>query len=141
VAIDKFTKWIEVKLVTCPKADRVLDFFDELVHRHGLPHRIITDLGSNYKNHQFWDTARIAGSTSGMSHSPILGQTDKSNVPMGWYSTPSRSVCTTLLTQKGASGSRNYPMHSGGFVHNLPSRQGSHLTSWSTSPKLSYLPM
>jgi ribonuclease HI len=32
VAIDKFTKWIEVKLVTCPKADRVLDFLDELVH-------------------------------------------------------------------------------------------------------------
>jgi hypothetical protein len=26
VAIDKFTKWIEVKTVTCPKADRVLDF-------------------------------------------------------------------------------------------------------------------
>jgi hypothetical protein len=26
VAIDKFTKLIEVKLVTCPKADRVLDF-------------------------------------------------------------------------------------------------------------------
>jgi hypothetical protein len=31
VAIDKFTKWIEVKLVTCPKADRVLNFLDELV--------------------------------------------------------------------------------------------------------------
>jgi hypothetical protein len=43
VAIDKFTKWIEVKLVTCPKVDRVLDFLDELVHRYGLPHRIITD--------------------------------------------------------------------------------------------------
>jgi hypothetical protein len=28
VAIDKFTKWIEVKPVTCPKADRVLDFLD-----------------------------------------------------------------------------------------------------------------
>jgi hypothetical protein len=41
VAIDKFTKWIEVKPVTCPKADRVLDFLDELVHRYGLPHRII----------------------------------------------------------------------------------------------------
>jgi hypothetical protein len=39
VAIDKFTKWIEVKLVTCPKADIVLDFLDELVHRYGLPHR------------------------------------------------------------------------------------------------------
>jgi hypothetical protein len=53
VAIDKFTKWIEVKLVTCPKADRVLDFLDELVHRYGLPHHIITDLGSNFNNHQF----------------------------------------------------------------------------------------
>jgi hypothetical protein len=31
VAIDMFTKWIEAKLVTCPKADRVLDFLDELV--------------------------------------------------------------------------------------------------------------
>jgi hypothetical protein len=39
VAIDKFTKWIEVKPVTCPKADRVLNFLDELVHRYRLPHR------------------------------------------------------------------------------------------------------
>jgi hypothetical protein len=53
VAIDKFTKWIEVNPVTCPKADRVLDFLDELIHRYGLPHRIITDLGSNFNNHQF----------------------------------------------------------------------------------------
>jgi hypothetical protein len=53
VAIDKFTKCIEVKTVTYPKADRVLDFLDELVHRYGLPHRIIIDLGSNFNNHQF----------------------------------------------------------------------------------------
>jgi hypothetical protein len=54
VAIDKFTKWIEVKAVTYPKVDRVLSFLDELVHRYGLPHRIITYLGSNFNNHQFW---------------------------------------------------------------------------------------
>jgi hypothetical protein len=53
VVIDKFTKWIEVKPVTFPKADRVLDFLDELVHRYGLPHRINTDLGLNFNNHQF----------------------------------------------------------------------------------------
>jgi hypothetical protein len=46
-----FTKWIEVNPVTCPKADRVLDFLDELVHLYGLPYRIITDLGSNFNNH------------------------------------------------------------------------------------------
>jgi hypothetical protein len=53
VGIDKFIKWIEVQPVTCPKAERVLDFSDELVHRYGLPHRIITNLGSNFNNHQF----------------------------------------------------------------------------------------
>jgi hypothetical protein len=55
VAIDKFTKWIEVKPVTCPKADRVLDLLDEIMHRYGLPHHIISNLGSNFNNHQFWE--------------------------------------------------------------------------------------
>jgi hypothetical protein len=31
--------------------NRVLDFFDELVHCYELPHRIITNLGSNFNNH------------------------------------------------------------------------------------------
>jgi hypothetical protein len=67
VAVDKFTKWIEVKPVTCPKADRVLDFLDELVHRYGLPHRIITNLGSPTSTiTSSGNTARTAGSTSGM---------------------------------------------------------------------------
>jgi hypothetical protein len=61
VAIDKFTKWIKVKPVTCPKADKVLDFLDELVHHYGLPHRIITDLGSNFNNHQFWEYCENSG--------------------------------------------------------------------------------
>jgi hypothetical protein len=61
VAIDKFTKWIEVKPVRWPKADRVLDFLDELVHRYGLPHRIIIDLGSNFNNHQFWEYCENSG--------------------------------------------------------------------------------
>jgi hypothetical protein len=55
VAIDKFTKWIEVKSVTCPKAGRVLHLLDELVHCYRLPHRIIKDLGSNINNHLFWE--------------------------------------------------------------------------------------
>jgi hypothetical protein len=29
VAIDKFTKWIKVKPVTCPKADSVLDGYQD----------------------------------------------------------------------------------------------------------------
>jgi hypothetical protein len=129
VAIDKFTKWIEVKLVTCPKADRVLDFLDELVHRYGLLHRIITDLGSNFNNHQFREYCEDSGINVRYAQSPIHGPTDKSSAPMGWYSTLSRSDYRTLLTRKGASGSRNYPTHSRGFVLTLPSQQGNHHTS------------
>jgi hypothetical protein len=44
-----------------PKADRVLDFLDELVHHYGLPHHIITDLGSNFNNHQFWEYYKNSG--------------------------------------------------------------------------------
>jgi hypothetical protein len=36
----------------------------------------------------------------------------------------SRSSYTTLLTLKEASESRNYPMHSGGYVLSLPSQWG-----------------
>jgi hypothetical protein len=141
VAINKFTKWIEVKPVTCPKSDRVLDFLDELVHRYGLPHRNITDLGSNLTITSSGSTTRTAGSTSNMSQLRILGPMDKSSMPMGWYSTLSRSDCTMLLIQKEASGSRNYPMRSGGYVLNPPSQQDSRHTSWSTAPKQFSPPM
>jgi hypothetical protein len=141
VSINKFPKWIEVKPVTCPKADRVLDFLDELVHRYGLPHHIITDLGSNFNNHQFWEYCENSGIDVRYVTVAIHGPMDKSSAPMGWYSTLSRSNYTMLLTQKKASGSRNCPMHSRGWVLNPPSRRDSHPISWSTALKLFYLPM
>jgi hypothetical protein len=82
VAIDKFTKWIEVKPVTCPKAYRVLDFLDELVHRYGLPHRVITDLGSNFNNHQFWEyceNSRIDVRYVLVAHPWANGQVERDN--------------------------------------------------------------
>jgi hypothetical protein len=82
VAIDKFTKWIEVKPVTCPKADRVLDFLDELVHRYGLPHRIITDLGSHFNNHQFWEyceNSEIDVRYVSVAHPRANGQVERAN--------------------------------------------------------------
>jgi ribonuclease HI len=83
VAIDKFTKWIEVKPVTCPKADRVLDFLDELVHRYGLPHHIITNLGSNFNNHQFWEYCENSGIDVryvSVAHPRANGQVERANV-------------------------------------------------------------
>jgi hypothetical protein len=82
VAIDKFTKWIEVKPVTCPKADKVLDFLDELVHHYGLPHCIITDLGSNFNTHQFWEyceNSRIDVRYVSVAHPWANGQVERAN--------------------------------------------------------------
>jgi hypothetical protein len=82
VAIDKFTKWIKVKPVTFLKADRVLDFLDELVHRYGLPHRIIIDLGSNFNNHQFWEYCENSGIDVryvSVAHPRANGQVERAN--------------------------------------------------------------
>jgi IS30 family transposase len=82
VATDKFTKWIEVKPVTCPKADRVLDLLDELMHRYGLPHCIITDLGSNFNNHPFWEYCENNGIDVwyvSVTHPRANGQVERAN--------------------------------------------------------------
>jgi hypothetical protein len=82
VAIDKFAKWIEVKPVTFPKADRVLDFLDELVHRYRLPHCIITDPGSNFNNHQFWEyceNSKIDVRYVSVVHPRANGQVERAN--------------------------------------------------------------
>ena len=35
--------------------DRVVDFIFDIIHQFGLPHTIITDLGSNFTSQSFWD--------------------------------------------------------------------------------------
>ena len=82
VAIDKFTKWIEVNPITCPKADRVLDFLDDIVHRFGFPNRIITDLGSNFNNQNFWDYCENSGIDVryvSVAHPRANGQVERAN--------------------------------------------------------------
>jgi IS30 family transposase len=71
-----------IKPVTCPKVDRVLDFLDELVHRYGLPHRIITDLGSNFNNQQFWEyreNSDIDVWYVSVAHPQANGQVERAN--------------------------------------------------------------
>ena len=55
VAIDKFTKWIEYKPIVKLTSERVVDFLCDILHRFGFPNTIITDLGSNFTRHTFWE--------------------------------------------------------------------------------------
>ena len=46
--VDKFTKWIEAKLVKTAESRPVIDFISGVVHYYGVPHSIITDNGTNF---------------------------------------------------------------------------------------------
>ena len=45
VAIDKFSKWIEARLINQIKSEQVVLFFTDIIHRFGVPNTIITTTG------------------------------------------------------------------------------------------------
>jgi hypothetical protein len=81
-AIDKFTKWIEYKLIAKLTPDRVVDFISDILHRFGFPNTIITDLGSNFTANQFWEfyeNARIEVKYVSVAHPRANGQVERAN--------------------------------------------------------------
>jgi transposase InsO family protein len=61
VAIDKFTKWVEVEPVCTISARSAVKFIRGLVCRFGVPNRIITDNGSQFTSGLFWEYCASAG--------------------------------------------------------------------------------
>jgi ribonuclease HI len=55
VAIDKFSKWIEVRPLTSIRSEQAVEFFTNIVHRFGVPKSIITDNGTQFTGKKFLD--------------------------------------------------------------------------------------
>jgi hypothetical protein len=55
VAVDKFTKWIEVCVVATVTSKEAAKFIEDITHRFGVPNRIVTDLGKAFTGSDFWD--------------------------------------------------------------------------------------
>jgi transposase InsO family protein len=55
VAIDKFSKWIEVRPLTSIESEQAVAFFTNIVHRFGVPNSIITDNGMQFTGKKFLD--------------------------------------------------------------------------------------
>ena len=53
VAVDKFTKWIEVVPITSSTALTEVNFIKSVIFRFGVPHNIITDNGTNFTTNKF----------------------------------------------------------------------------------------
>jgi hypothetical protein len=48
VAVDKFSKWIEVRPLNSIRSEQVVAFFTNIIHRFGAPNSIITDNGTQF---------------------------------------------------------------------------------------------
>jgi hypothetical protein len=46
VVVDKFPKWTEVQVVATITSKEVEKFMEDITHRFGVHHRIVTDLGT-----------------------------------------------------------------------------------------------
>jgi hypothetical protein len=55
VIIDNFMKCIEYKPITKLSADQVVSFICDILHQFSFPNTIITDPGSNFHSHEFWE--------------------------------------------------------------------------------------
>jgi ribonuclease HI len=53
VAIDKFSKWVEVRPITNLRAEQAVTFFTDIIYRFGVPNSIITDNGSQFTDRKF----------------------------------------------------------------------------------------
>jgi ribonuclease HI len=55
VAIDKFSKWIEVRPLTSIRSEQAVAFFTNIIHRFEVPNSIITDNGTQFTGKKFLD--------------------------------------------------------------------------------------
>nr|ABF93727.1 retrotransposon protein, putative, Ty3-gypsy subclass [Oryza sativa Japonica Group] len=82
VAIDKFSKWIEAKPVITITADKARNFFIDIVHRFGVPNRIITDNGTQFTGGAFKDFCEDFGIKicyASVAHPMSNGQVERTN--------------------------------------------------------------
>jgi transposase InsO family protein len=82
VAVDNFTKWIEVRPIVKVTSEETTKFMQDVTHRFGVPNRIITDLGPAFTGSAFWDFCQdnmIDVYYSSVAHPRCNGQVKRAN--------------------------------------------------------------
>jgi hypothetical protein len=79
VAVDKFTKWIEVRAVTTVTSKEVAKFIEDITHRFGVPNRIITDLRKAFTGSDFYQDNLIEVYYSSVAHPCCNSQVERAN--------------------------------------------------------------
>jgi hypothetical protein len=82
VAVDKFTKWMEAKPIKKLDGSSTIKFFSKIIVRYGVPHRIITDNGTNFAKGvytEFYAHKGIQLDLASVAHPQSNGQVEKAN--------------------------------------------------------------
>jgi ribonuclease HI/transposase InsO family protein len=82
VAIDKFSKWVEVRPITNLRAEQAVTFFTDIVYRFGVPNSITTDNGSQFTGRkflEFCDKFHIHVVWAAVAHPQTNGQVERAN--------------------------------------------------------------
>lgn len=82
VASDKFSQWIEVFPLVKATAEKTVQFIQRLTLRFGIPHRIITDLGTTFTGSKFWvycENCGIEVCYASVAHPRANGQVERAN--------------------------------------------------------------
>ena len=82
IAIDKFSKWIEYKLLVLATAKKTVELFEDIIHIFGLSNSIITDLETMFTGRHFWDFCEehcISVKYVSVAHPRANGQVERAN--------------------------------------------------------------
>jgi transposase InsO family protein len=82
VAIDKFSKWIEVRPLTSIRSEQAVVFFTNIIHRFGVPNSIITGNGTQFTRKKFLDFCddhHIRVDWAAVAHPMTNGQVERAN--------------------------------------------------------------
>jgi hypothetical protein len=82
VAIDKFSKWIEVRPLNSIRSEQAVAFFANIIHRFGVPNSIITDNGTQFTGRKFLDFCEdhhIRVDWAAVAHPMTNGRVERAN--------------------------------------------------------------
>jgi transposase InsO family protein len=82
VAIDKFSKWIEVRPLNSIRSEQAMAFFTNIIHRFGVSNSIITDNGTQFTGRKFLDFCKdhhIRVDWAAVAHPMTNGQVERGN--------------------------------------------------------------
>jgi transposase InsO family protein len=82
VAIDKFSKWVEMGPITNLRVEQAVTFFTDIIYQFGVPNSIITDNGSQFTGRkflEFCDKFHIRVDWADVAHPQTNGKVERAN--------------------------------------------------------------